>query len=66
METKNLLKHESSRMTAFRLLSDCFYLPDAELSEKLKNLKFDMANMCEPAVKSVQNMREEFKAGADL
>ena len=66
METKNLLSHESSRMTAFRLLSDCYFLPDAGLSEKLENLEFDMANMCEPAVRWIQNMRKEFKAAADL
>ena len=66
METKNLLKHESSRMAAFRLLSDCFFLPDPGLSEKLETLESDMANVCEAAVMSVQNMRKEFKASADL
>ena len=66
METKNLLKHESSRMAAFRLLSDCYFLPDPGLSEKLETLESDMANVCEAAVMSVQNMRKEFKASADL
>lgn len=66
METKNLLNHESERMTAFRLLSDCFFLPDAGLSEKLENLEFNMRNVCEAAIEWVQNMRKEFKAGADL
>ena len=66
METKNLLEHESSRMAAFRLLSDCFFLPDPGLSEKLETLEFNMANGCEPAVEWVQKMRKEFKAGADF
>ena len=58
METKNLLNDESSRMAAFRLLSDCFLLPDPELPEKLENLEFNMANVCEPAAESVQKMRK--------
>jgi TorA maturation chaperone TorD len=66
METKNLLNHEASRMEAFRLLSDCYFLPDPGLSEKLENLEFNMTNVCEPAVKLVQNMRKEFKAGDNL
>jgi TorA maturation chaperone TorD len=66
MEPKNLFNHESSRMTAFRLLSDCFLLPDPELPEKLENLEFNMANVFESAVKFVQNMRQEFKDGVDL
>ena len=66
METENLLNHESSRMTAFRLLSDCFFLPEPGLSEKLEDLELNMAKVCEAAVKFVQNMREEFKSGADL
>ena len=66
METKNLLNYESSRMEAFRLLSDCYLLPDAGLSEKLENLEFNMANVCEPAAKWIQKMRKEFETGADL
>ena len=66
METKNLLNHEALRMAAFRLLSDCYFLPDPGLSEKLENLESNMVNVCQPAVKWVQNMRKEFEAGADL
>ena len=66
MKTKNMLNQESSRMTAFRLLSDCFFLPDPGLSEKLEDLEFNLANICEPAVQFIQNMRKEFKASADL
>ena len=66
METENLVNHESSRMTAFQILSDCFFLPDPGLSEKLEDLEFNMTNVCETAVPLIQNMRKEFKAGADL
>ncbi len=66
METENRAKHESSRMTAFRILSDCFFLPDPGLSEKLEDLEFNMTNVCETAVPLIQNMRKEFKTYADL
>ena len=66
METKNLLNDEASRMEAFRLLSDCFFLPDPGLSEKLETLESNMANVCQPAVEWVQNMRNEFEASVDL
>ena len=66
MEIENLVNHESSRMTAFQILSDCFFLPDPGLSEKLEDLEFNMTNVCETAVPLIQNMRKEFKAGADL
>ena len=62
MEAKNLLNYESSRMEAFRLLSDCYFLPNPGLSEKLKNLESNMANVCEPAVVFIQSMRKEFEA----
>ena len=66
MEPKNIFSHESSRMTAFRLLSDCFLLPDPELPEKLEKLEFSMENVCKPALGFVQKMRQEFKTNADL
>ena len=66
METQNIVNHESSRMTAFQILSDCFFLPDPGLSEKLEDLEFNMTNVCETAVPLIQNMRKEFKACADL
>jgi TorA maturation chaperone TorD len=53
-------------MEAFRLLSDCFFLPDPGLSEKLENLESKMAKMFNPAVEWVQNMRKEFKADVEL
>ena len=53
-------------MAAFRLLSDCYFLPDPGLSEKLENLESNMADVCQPAAESVQNMRKEFEAGADI
>ncbi len=66
MEAKNLLNYESSRMKAFRMLSDCYFLPDPGLSEKLKNLELNMADVCEPAAQWVQSMRKELKVGADI
>ena len=66
METKNLLNHESSRMETFRLLSDCYFLPVPGLSEKLENLEINMADVCEPAAESIQNMRKEFETHTNL
>ena len=66
MEIKNLLNYESSRMKAFQLLSDCYFLPDPGLSEKLENLEFNTANVCEPAAEWVQRMCKEFEASANL
>ncbi len=66
METENLANHESSRMRDFRILSDCFFLPEPGLSEKLEDLEFNMTNVCETAVPLIQNMRKEFNAAADL
>ena len=66
MQTKNLLNHESSRMEAFRVLSDCYFLPDPGLIEKLENLEFNMANVCVPAFGFVQKIRKEFETDADL
>ena len=66
MDIENLLNRETSRMTVFRLLSDCFFLPDPGLSEKLENLEFNIANVCEAAVNLVQNMRKEFKTGGEI
>jgi TorA maturation chaperone TorD len=53
-------------MAAFRLLSDCFFLPDPVLSEKLETLEFNMTHVCDAAIPFVQNMRKEFEAGEDL
>jgi TorA maturation chaperone TorD len=66
METKNRLNDESSRMAAFRLLADCYYLPEPGLSEKLANLEYCMANVCEPAAGFIQSMHKAFEAGAKL
>lgn len=53
-------------MKAFRLLSDCYFLPEARLSEKLENLEFNIANVCEPAARFVQRMRKVFEAHENL
>jgi TorA maturation chaperone TorD len=66
MEKNNLLNDESSRMKAFRLLSDFYFLPDPGFSKNLENLEFNMANVCEPAAEWVHRMHKEFETSADL
>ena len=53
-------------MKAFRLLSDCYFIPEPGLSEKLESLESRMAEVCETAAESIQTMRKEFKAGGRL
>jgi TorA maturation chaperone TorD len=66
METINLLNHESSRMKAFRLLSDCYFSPEPGLSEKLDKLALSMTDVCKAAAESIQKTVEQFKAGTYL
>jgi TorA maturation chaperone TorD len=62
MEIKNLLNHESSRMAAFQLLSECHFMPDTGLLDTLTNLESPMANLSEPAAKCVRRMRTEIES----
>ena len=66
METQKFLKDESSRMEAFRLLSDCYFLPEPKLSEKLDILECQLTTVCEPAQGFIQEMRARFEAGSDM
>lgn len=66
METKNMLNHESLRMETFRLLSDCYRLPDPQLSEKVVRLEFNLANVCEPAAAVVRKMSEVLEGHTDI
>jgi TorA maturation chaperone TorD len=66
MEAKNLLNQESARMNAFRLLSDCYFIPEPKLSEKLENLESSLAELCDAAVESIQKMVKQFKDRANL
>ncbi len=61
METKDIFDHELSRMEAFQLLSECYFLPHPGLSDKLRNLQLHMANLSEPAAECVQRMRKEIE-----
>lgn len=66
METKNLLNHEASRMEAYRLLSECYFLPNEGLTAKLEALEFKLAEVCKPAIEFVRNMRKAFESGAQI
>ena len=66
METKNLLNRELSRMEAFRLLSECYFLPNPDLSDTLDNLKLHMANVSETAANCVRRMRKEIQNGQNF
>ena len=61
METKNLLKRESPRMEAFRLLSACYILPDTGVPDTLDDLQGHLANTSESAANFVRRMRQEIE-----
>ena len=56
MKTKNLINHELSRMEAFRLLSECYLLPNPGLSDTLNSLERQLANVSIPAANFAQHM----------
>lgn len=64
MDLNSILSAELSRMKAFRVLGDCYLLPDPELSEKLKSLQIYMEDICQPVVGFIQKMRNELEAVA--
>ena len=66
METRNLLKFESSRMEAFRLLSDGYRLPDQALIEKIRRLEMHMVTISEQSAESVQRLCKEFENTPDI
>jgi TorA maturation chaperone TorD len=66
METKDFLNHEWSRMEAFRLLSECYYLPNPGLSEILCNLERHTTNISQPVFQTVQRMRKEIESGQNF
>ena len=53
-------------MEIFRLLSDCYYLPDSTISEIVENLEICMANACKPAVVFIRKMRKATSGRASL
>lgn len=50
MKADDLLLHEKVRGEIYRLLSECYLLPDENQEEKLINLKELLADVCEEAV----------------
>ena len=66
MEAIKMLNHELSRMEAFRLLSECYFLPNSDLCDILNNLKLHLANVSESGTKCVRRMHKEIKNGQDF
>ncbi len=66
MELEDLLDYESSRMKAFKIISECYILPDSHLSDKLEELVFCMKNISGPAVAFIKKMLKEFNLSQNL
>jgi TorA maturation chaperone TorD len=53
-------------MEAFRLLSECYFLPDPQVPEKLDILEQHIATVCDPALGFIRKMRAAFEGAADV
>ncbi|MGD2124923.1 MAG: molecular chaperone TorD family protein [Desulfobacteraceae bacterium] len=66
MKPDELLSREQARGDSFKLLSDCYYPPDAELGQKLKELGPQMAVTCDEAFQYLYKMTEALASKDDL
>ncbi len=48
------------------MLSNCYFMPNQGLTEKLKTLEIKLADVCKPAIEFVRNMRKAFESGAQI
>jgi TorA maturation chaperone TorD len=61
MNTEDFLVHEQCRMEAYRVLADCYHLPNQDLTEKLDHLSSNMKVVCGHAAEYVYQMKERIE-----
>jgi len=61
MNTETLIVHEQSRMEVYRLLADCYHLPDQHFTEKLDHLHRAMKRVCYQAAGYVNQMKTDIE-----
>jgi TorA maturation chaperone TorD len=61
MNTESFLAHEQCRMEAYRLLADCYQLPDQNLKENLIRLSSNMKTVCGQASEYVCQMKKNIE-----
>jgi TorA maturation chaperone TorD len=66
METAALLSAEKERAEAYRVLSQCYYLPTKDLIEELESMEQCVSVVCTEAAQHVSRMKEELEKTHDL
>ena len=66
MERDDLIFRQRARADSFRLLAECYRLPNSELADGIKDLEDNIATVCSEAAPYVQKMKEEFEVAGDL
>jgi nitrate reductase assembly molybdenum cofactor insertion protein NarJ len=66
MKTEDFLAHEQSRMEVYRLLADCFHLPNESLKKKLALLSNTIKVLCGEAAEYVHLMKKDLERLEDL
>ena len=66
METDELLSRELARGKAYKLLAECYYLPNQELKGNLKDLEQQLSDVSPEAMLYIKKMYEEVKRSDDL
>jgi DMSO reductase family type II enzyme chaperone len=61
MKTEDFLTHEQSRMEVYRLLADCFHLPDENLKKKLVSLSNTLNMLCGEAAEYIHLMKKDLE-----
>lgn len=61
MQTEEFLFEKKDRAKAFRLLSECYHLPSADLIKTLDSLEQCMSAVCTEGALHVSRMKEEFQ-----
>ena len=66
MKTEDFWTHEQSRMEVYRLLADCFHLPNENLKKKLARLSNTIKILCGEAAEYVHLMKKDLERLEDL
>jgi TorA maturation chaperone TorD len=66
MERDDLIFRQRARADSFRLLAECYRLPNSELADGIKDLEDTIATVCSEAAAYVQKMNDEFEVAGNL
>lgn len=66
MDIQEIILHETARQDTYKILADCFHLPDGTIPAKLKILAEQLSNLSSKAVSYVSRMQAEINQIDDL